>query len=70
MAKQETITETLKIAVRDSGESLYAICKATGLNEDSLSRFMRGRQSLRLDLADKLATHLGIECRQSKRRKG
>ncbi len=64
MAKRDSMTETLKKAVRQSGHSLYAISKATGLNEDSLSRFMRGRQSLRLDLADRLAEYLGIECRQ------
>ena len=62
------MTDALKKAVRESGQSLYAICKATGLNEDSLSRFMRGRQSLRLDLADRLAAYLGIECRRTRRK--
>ena len=62
------MTDALKQAVRESGESLYAICKATGLNEDSLSRFVRGRQSLRLDLADRLAAHFGIECRRPGRK--
>lgn len=69
MAKPQTITEALKRAIRESGESLYAICKATDFNPDSLSRFMRGEQSLRLDLADKLAAYFEIECQQ-KRRKG
>jgi plasmid maintenance system antidote protein VapI len=68
MARQDTITDAIKKAVRESGASLYAICKATGLNEDSLSRFMRGEQSLRLDLADKLAAHFGIECRRTRRK--
>ena len=68
MATHKTMTDALKQAVQESGESLYAICKATGLNEDSLSRFMRGRQSLRLDLADRLAAHFGIECRQRGRK--
>ena len=63
---RKTITEALKQSVRQSGESLYAISKATGLNHDSLSRFMRGRQSLRLDLADRLAEYLGIQCRREK----
>ncbi len=69
MGQGSTVTEALKQAVCESGESLYAICKATGLNEDSLSRFMRGRQSLRLDLADKLAAYFNIECRQARRKR-
>ena len=62
------MTEALRRAVKDSGESLYAICKATGLNEDALSRFMRGQQSMRLDLADKLAGYFGIEVRPTPRK--
>ena len=68
MSKRKAMTKALRQAVRESGESLYAICKATGLNEDSLSRFMRGKQSMRLDLADRLADHFGIECRQTRRK--
>ena len=64
VSKQQAMTEALRKALAESGESLYAVAKATGLNEDSLSRFLRGRQSLRLDLADRLAAHLGIEVRR------
>ena len=63
-----SITDTLRRAVRESGQSLYAICQATGLNEDALSRFMRGQTSMRLDLADRLAAHFGIECRRARRK--
>lgn len=63
-----TITEALRRAVADSDESLYSICKATGLNEDALSRFMRGQTSMRLDLADKLAGYFEIECRRTRRK--
>jgi transcriptional regulator with XRE-family HTH domain len=66
MTKREIITGAVKRAVRKSGQSLYSICKATGLNEDALSRFMRGQTSMRLDLADKLAAYFGIECRQTR----
>jgi transcriptional regulator with XRE-family HTH domain len=62
------VTDTLKQAVKQSGETLYAICKATGMNHDSLSRFMRDETSLRLDVADKLADYLGIECRRTRRK--
>jgi transcriptional regulator with XRE-family HTH domain len=68
MARRQSITHAIKQAVRESGQSLYAICKATGLNEDALSRFMRGQTSMRLDLADKLAAYFGIECRRTRRK--
>lgn len=68
MASRNVITEALQQAVSNSGQSLYAICQATGLNEDSLSRFMRGQTSMRLDLADKLANYFGIECRRTRRK--
>ncbi len=62
------MTDTLRQAVKQSGETLYAISKATGVNHDSLTRFMRGDTSLRLDVADKLAAYLGIETRPARRK--
>jgi hypothetical protein len=64
----KTMTETLKHAIRKSGESLYAIHRATGVDSSALGKFMAGKQSLRLDLADKLAEYFGIECRMKKGR--
>lgn len=55
------MTELLRQALAEA-ESLYAVAKATGVQKTSLIRFMRGEQSLRLDMADTLAAHLGIEC--------
>jgi len=60
MDKAETITEALRQAVKDSGLSQYAICKATGMEPCSLMRFADGRTSLRLDKADALAEFLGL----------
>lgn len=67
MKELPTITEALKSAVRNSGLSLYRISKESGLNEDSLSRFMRGAHSLILSKADKLASYLEFECHSKKR---
>lgn len=63
------MTDLLREALKDA-ESLYAVSKATGVQKASLGRFVRGEQSLRLDIADRLAAHLGIECRRVRRRKG
>jgi hypothetical protein len=56
-----TMTAALLKAIKQSGQSRYSICKATGLNQAALGRFVAGKQSLRLDMADKLAAHLGLQ---------
>lgn len=58
------MTQVLKQAIHDSEQSIYAIAMATGLEQSSLRRFMWGETSLRLDLADKLAAHLGLVLRK------
>ena len=58
------MTEVLRRAVRESGQSIYAIAKATGIVQESLSRFVRGKQSLRLDKADALAAYFGLQLKK------
>ena len=62
-----TMTETLKAAIRKSGLSLYAIAAASGVKRPSLSKFMSNQQSLRLDMADKLAEYFALELSSTKR---
>ena len=61
------MTELLKEALAEV-ESLRAVERATGVKNPSLVRFLQGKQSLRLDLADKLAAHFGIESRRTRRK--
>ncbi len=63
------MTRLLRQAIADSGMSFIGLERETGILRQSLMKFVRGEQSLRLDKADKLAAYFGIECRQ-KRRKG
>ena len=63
-----TMSETLREALRKSTLTVYAVAKATGLQTDSLYRFLDGRTSLRLDLADRLAEFLGFELRKPAKR--
>lgn len=63
-----TMTAALKQAVSQSELPLQRLEKATGVQRGSIMRFMAGRQSLRLDMADKLAAYFGIECRQTRRK--
>jgi len=67
---ERTMTEALRQAIGKSGMPLQRIEKLTGVKRQSIAKFMRGEQSLRLDLADKLAEHFGIESRATRRRKG
>lgn len=68
--RTNTLSELLRFVIRDSGQSLNAIQRATGIKRQSLATFLRGESALRLDAADKLAAHFGIECRRMRRREG
>jgi hypothetical protein len=69
MKTGKTMSEVLRQAIRGSGKALIALERETGIQRMSLSRFVRGQRSLRLDLADKLATYFRLELRP-KRQKG
>lgn len=69
----ETMSVILRNAIAECGKSLIALERATGIQRMSLSRFMAGKQSLRLDVADKLAAYFGLELkagRESSQPKG
>jgi len=59
--KARTLSDVLRKAIDESGLSLYRIAKDTRITSQSLLRFRRGDQSLRLDKADALAAYLGLE---------
>lgn len=61
------MSEALRHAL-DAGPSLSEVERQTGLKRQALAKFMRGEQSLRLDLADRLAEYFGIEVKQRRRR--
>ena len=54
------MTATLLKAIKESNESIYAIAKASGVDKVALGRFVSGKQTLRLNRADKLAAHFGL----------
>ncbi len=64
---EKTMSELLREALRGA-ESLRAVSRAAGVQQASLSRFLSGETSIRLDMADRLAAHLGIECVQRRRK--
>lgn len=62
------MTELLRECL-ENAPSIRAVAGATGLKHPSLIRFARGDQSLRLDLADRLAAYFELEIRRSPQRK-
>lgn len=63
------MTESLKRAIRDSGMGFRELERETGVVRQSLMRFMSGRGSLRVDVADKLAVYFDLELRPARRQK-
>jgi plasmid maintenance system antidote protein VapI len=61
MRRDEPMSDVLRRAIRESGLALLTIATETGVERASVSRFVRGERSLRLDIADKLAAHFGLQ---------
>jgi hypothetical protein len=65
-----SFTEALRQSIRESGLPYLTLEQETGVHRASISRFMAGERSLRLDVADKLAAYFGLEVRAAKKAKG
>lgn len=50
----------MRKAIADSGESRYAIAKATGIDESALSKFYNGHRGITTDTLDRLGEYLGL----------
>jgi transcriptional regulator with XRE-family HTH domain len=70
MAKKRTkFSDEIRAAVERSGLSRYAICKALGIPQSSMSRFMSGENWLGQDTLDALAELLDLHVAAGKRPK-
>lgn len=67
MPRRLSLTDQIRRAIDESGESRYAIWKATGIDQAALSRFMAGKTGLSLDALDVLADHLRLTISTAKR---
>jgi plasmid maintenance system antidote protein VapI len=59
--RRSPITDLLKDAIIESGIPYKALERETGVQRSSIQRFVDGRQSIRLDVADRLAAYFGLE---------
>jgi transcriptional regulator with XRE-family HTH domain len=64
---KQPLTDALRKAIHERGLSFKALEKETGILRQSLMKFMRGEQSLRLDIADKLARYFDLEVQPKKK---
>ncbi|WP_428937286.1 helix-turn-helix domain-containing protein [Fontivita pretiosa] len=64
-----SISDRLREAILRSGQSRYAIARATGISQAALSRFMSGKRGLSLGSADKLAEYFGLQLLPASRRR-
>jgi len=62
-SKPPTMSEVIRRAIVESGMSYKSLSRETDLTRASIQRFVDGRQSLRLDLADRLAEFFELELR-------
>jgi hypothetical protein len=60
--KRETprVSNVLRQAVRDTGETLYRVSKDSGVSYAPLHRFMKGQSALSLGAVDRLCAYLGL----------
>ena len=59
--KRASATDVLRRAIAGSGLSFIELERRSGVKRQSLMKFARGEQSLRLDMADRLMDCLGLE---------
>ena len=63
------ISDLLRQSITESEMLYQQLEKETGVCRSSIQRFVDKRQSLRLDVADKLAAYFGLELQRTTGRK-
>jgi plasmid maintenance system antidote protein VapI len=58
--ENKKLSDEIRVAVDSSGMSRYAIAKALGVAESTISRFMSGKGGLSMEHIDRLAALLGL----------
>jgi plasmid maintenance system antidote protein VapI len=63
----DLLRQTVAQAVEADRTNYKALERETGVTRASIMRFVRGSQSLRLDMADRLAAYFGLVLRPAQR---
>jgi transcriptional regulator with XRE-family HTH domain len=62
------LSDQIRQAIETCGQTRYAIAKATGISEPTLSRFMSGERGLPMKTLDTLADYLNLDIQATKRK--
>jgi transcriptional regulator with XRE-family HTH domain len=60
MPTKKSVIDQLQRAIKDSGETEYAIAKGSGVSQSGLNRFVNGERSISLETAAKLCEYLKL----------
>ena len=58
--RSKKLSDAVRKAIDDSGESRYAIAKETGINESALAKFYNGHRGITMETLDRLGEYLGL----------
>lgn len=64
--KQQTLADVIRKAIEDSGLSVYAVAKRSGVSQPVVHRFASGERDMTLETADKVCRFLGLKLVQEK----
>jgi transcriptional regulator with XRE-family HTH domain len=64
----KALGDQLREAIDRSGMSRYAICKAVGLDQASMSKFMAGHRSLSLETVERICKLLNLHLTEKAKR--
>ena len=54
------ISDQVRQAIDDSGESRYRIAQETGIDESALAKFYNGQRGITTDTLDRIGKYLGL----------
>jgi hypothetical protein len=57
----DSISETLKQAIKQSGQPVSRISRDAGVSQTMVSQFLAGQRDIRMAAADRLASVLGLK---------
>ncbi len=63
------LLEQVREALESSGQSRYAVSKATGIGQSQLAKVMAGKAGLSIEAAELLLDYLGYKVQVKKKRK-
>ena len=61
LRKSVKMSDQIRKAIDASGMSRYAICKAIGLSQSTMSRFMQGHGGLSVEMLDRIGELLALK---------